>query len=234
MALNQLLHPANQLLPQVVKQQVKDSLTAAPVRGNGRKTARPASRLRTVLLTLIVPGRNRKISLTSVIMTLSRWVLLESSAEMTHKSPLSKARYSSIRPSTSITVGFSWPEPLQLPAHVSNSAKDGLLSSALLPCTFNLLPNTGAHQVKGLLQSHTETYYILPWLKVNKPQSVYVCCLLWATSIFIRDLHATSCAFRLANRRATLPSSAKPLEALVARTHQLRPHNPELQTVNQS
>lgn len=59
-ALDQLLHPADQLLPHVVKQQVQDGLTAAAVRRDGRETARPASRLGAVLLTLVVPGGNRR------------------------------------------------------------------------------------------------------------------------------------------------------------------------------
>lgn len=63
--------------------------------------------------------------------------------QVTHKSLLSKARYSSIKPSTSITVGFSWLELLEVPGRPSSSAEDGSISSALLPCTFNLLPNTG-------------------------------------------------------------------------------------------
>lgn len=60
-ALNQLLHPADQLLPHVVKQQVEDGLTAAAVRRDGRETARPASRLGTVRLTLVVAdGKQEK------------------------------------------------------------------------------------------------------------------------------------------------------------------------------
>lgn len=57
-------------------------------------------------------------------------------------------------------------------------------------------------------------------------------CLLWAASVFVRDLHAASCACRLADGRAALPPGGKPPEALVARTHQLRPHDPELHTAN--
>lgn len=76
-ALNQLLHPADQLLPHVVKQQVKDGLTAAPVRRDRRKTARPASRLGTVLLTLVVPDGNRKVIRRNLTKAQSEWIFLE-------------------------------------------------------------------------------------------------------------------------------------------------------------
>lgn len=106
-ALNQLLHPADQLLPHVVKQQVEDGLTAAAVRRDGRETAGPASRLGTVLLTLVVPDGNKNNQSNKSNQGTERTDFSGSSAEMTHKSLLSKARYSSIRPSASITVGFS-------------------------------------------------------------------------------------------------------------------------------
>lgn len=77
MALNQLLHPADQLLPHVVKQQVEDSLTAAPVRRDGRKTARPASGLGAVLLTLVVPDGNRNVSRSNFTKALSELIFLE-------------------------------------------------------------------------------------------------------------------------------------------------------------
>lgn len=76
-ALNQLLHRADQLLPHVVKQQVEDGLTAAPIRRDGRKTARPASRLGTVLLTLVVPDGNRKVSRRNLTKALTEWVFLK-------------------------------------------------------------------------------------------------------------------------------------------------------------
>lgn len=104
-ALNQLLHPADQLLPHVIKQQVEDGLTAARVRRDGRKTARPASRLGTVLFTLVVSDGNRKVSQRNLIKALRGMIFLE--VEASYKSLLSKAKYSSIRPSTSSIVGFS-------------------------------------------------------------------------------------------------------------------------------
>lgn len=76
-ALNQLLHPADQLLPHIVKQQVEDGLAAAPVRRDRRKTARPASGLRTLLLTLVVPDGNRKVRRRNLTRALSEWIFLE-------------------------------------------------------------------------------------------------------------------------------------------------------------
>lgn len=60
-ALNQLLHPADQLPPHIVKQQVQNGLTATPVRWDGRQTVVPSNRLQTVLVTLVISVEEKNI-----------------------------------------------------------------------------------------------------------------------------------------------------------------------------
>lgn len=58
-ALNQLLRPANQLLPHIIKQQIQNGLTATPVWCDRRQTVVPSTRLQTVLVTLIIPAEKK-------------------------------------------------------------------------------------------------------------------------------------------------------------------------------
>lgn len=67
----------------------------------------------------------------------------------THSSLLSNARYSSIRPSTSITLDlFGLLQPLEEPGSPSSSAEGDLISAARLPCTFSLSRDQRGHTVK--------------------------------------------------------------------------------------
>lgn len=62
MTLNQLFHPTDQLPPDVIKQQVEDSLPAAAVRRDRGQAVMPPNRLRAFLMTLLIPFGERKYS----------------------------------------------------------------------------------------------------------------------------------------------------------------------------
>lgn len=138
MPANELFHPANQLTPHIIKKKIEHCLPTTPIgRDGGKEVSLPSVHI--LSFPLLIPTRTAHINYLPKrsYEKKNRQIMLYTKLH-SHRSLQSNARYSSIKPSASITLGNSSPWSLLDVVLGWVTSTDGLHKTALRPCTHNL------------------------------------------------------------------------------------------------